>query len=151
METTNINSGGQTRKRIITYLLIAFGLSFTAYAFIAVGREEGGGAGEDFGILLQFAPAIGAFATLLIYQRNIRGLGFGLGRARYLVLSYLLPMGVMVATYAVIWLLGLAGFDSEPLLEEAGSALGISNPILLVLAAIGLSATVSLLLFGFSR
>jgi len=144
METTDLDLGRQTRKRIITYLLIAFGVSLAAYAFIALGREEGGGLGP-FGILLQWAPAIGAFATLLIYQRNIRGLGFGLGKARYLVLSYFLPLGVLLVTYAVIWLLGLGGFDSEPVIEEAASNIGLSNPILLMLAVIGVGATVGVL------
>jgi len=128
--------------------LIAFGLTFTAYAFIALEREGGEGLGS-LGVLIQWAPAIGAFATLLIYQRNIRGLGFGLGRGRYLVLSYFLPLGVLLATYAVIWVLGLGGFDSEPILEEAASAISISNPILLILAIIGLSATAGLLLPAF--
>lgn len=148
METTDFNSKKQTRKRIFTYILIAFGLTFTAYAFIALEREGGEGLGS-LGVLIQWAPAIGAFATLLIYQRNIRGLGFGLGRGRYLVLSYFLPLGVLLATYAVIWVLGLGGFGSEPILEEAASVLSISNPILLILAIIGVSATAGLLLPAF--
>lgn len=86
---------------------------------------------------------------MLIYQRNIRGLGFGLGRVRYLVLSYFLPLGVLLVTYAVIWLLGLGGVNSEPVLEEAASATGISNPILLMLVIIGLGATAGLLLPAF--
>jgi len=148
MEPTNIDSARQTRKRIITYLLIAFGLSYTVWALIALDRPEGGGLG-DLGGLLQYSPAIGAFVTLLIYQRNVRGLGFRLGRARYLVLSYFVPLGVLVATYAVIYLLGLGAFDSGPLLEEAASVIGISNPILLMLAIIGLGATAGLLLPAF--
>lgn len=148
MEATNLESDRQTKKRIITYLLIAFGLTFATYALIALGREEGGGL-DSFGVLIQWAPAIGAFATLLIYQRNIRGLGFGLGRVRYLVLSYFLPLGVLLVTYAVIWLLGLGGVNSEPVLEEAASATGISNPILLMLVIIGLGATAGLLLPAF--
>lgn len=148
MEPTNIDSARQTRKRIITYLLIAFGLSYTVWALIALDRPEGGGLG-DLGGLLQYSPAIGAFVTLLIYQRNVRGLGFRPGRARYLVLSYFVPLGVLVATYAVIYLLGLGAFDSGPLLEEAASVIGISNPILLMLAIIGLGATAGLLLPAF--
>ena len=119
MEPANIDSARQTRKRIVTYLLIAFGLSYTVWALIALDRPEGGGLG-DLGGLLQWAPAIGAFATLLIYQRNVRGLGFKPGPIRYLVLSYFVPLGVLVVTYAVIYLLGLGAFDSGPLLEEAG-------------------------------
>ena len=125
----------QSRKRIFTYILITFTLAIASYAFIALGREEGGGLGP-WAILLQWAPAIGAFATLLIYQRNVRGLGFGLGKGRYLVLSYFLPLAVLLVTYAVIWLLGLGGFDSETVLKETEASLGISSPILLMLANI---------------
>jgi len=149
MATTKPNFEKQTRKRIITFLLIAFSISFASYAIIAASTEPGGGAGGDFGALLQFAPAIGAFATLLIFQRNVRGLGFGLGRGRYLVLSYLLPIGVLFATYALIWLLGLGGFDSGPFLEEVTSETGISDPILLLLVIIGVFTTIGLLLPAF--
>ena len=145
MTATRVSSERQTKKRIVTYLLITFGLSFAAYVLIALGREDGGGLGS-FGVLVQWAPAIGAFATLLIYQRNIRGLGFGLGRVRYLVLSFFLPLGVLLVTYTVIWLLGLGGFNSEPVLEEAASATGITNTILLPLVIIGLGATAGVLL-----
>jgi membrane protease YdiL (CAAX protease family) len=150
MTATEVSSERQTTKRIIIYVLITFGLSFAAYALIALGREEGGGLGP-FGLLLQWAPAIGAFATLLIYQRNVRGLGFGLGRGRYLVLSYFLPLGVLLVTYAVIWLLGLGGFSIEPALAEAEASIGdigISNPILLMLVIIGVTATVGVLIAG---
>jgi membrane protease YdiL (CAAX protease family) len=150
MTATEVSSERQTTKRIITYVLITFGLSFAAYALIALGREEGGGLGP-FGLPLQWAPAIGAFATLLIYQRNVRGLGFGLGRGRYLVLSYFLPLGVLLVTYAVIWLLGLGGFSIEPALAEAEASIGdigISNPILLMLVIIGVTATVGVLIAG---
>jgi membrane protease YdiL (CAAX protease family) len=144
MEATNLASERQTRKRIITYLLITFGLTLVAYALTALDIEESGGLGS-FGVLIQWAPALGAFATLLIYQRNIRGLGFGLGRVRYLVLSYFLPLGVLLVTYALIWLLGLGGFNSGPVFEEAASTIGISNPILLTLAIIAVGATVGVL------
>jgi membrane protease YdiL (CAAX protease family) len=147
MAATNLNSERQTRRRIVTYLLIVFGLSFAAYAFIALGRAEGEGLGP-FGVLLQFAPAIGAFVTLLIYQQNIRGLGFRPGRGRYLALSFFLPIGVLLATYALIWLLGLGGFDSEAIREEAVSATGITNPILVMLAIIGMTATAGVLFAG---
>ena len=135
----------QSRKRIVTYILITFTLAFASYALIALGREEGGGLGP-WAILLQWAPAIGAFATLLIYQRNVRGLGFGLGKGRYLVLSYFLPLVVLLVTYAVIWLLGLGGFDSETVLKETEASLGISSPILLMLANIGVTATAGVLI-----
>ena len=58
---------------------------------------------------------------------------------RYLVLSYFLPLAVLLVTYAAIWLLGLGGFDSEPVLKEVEATLGISNPILLMLANIGVT------------
>ena len=148
MKVKNLYSAKQARKRIITYILIAFGLTFTVYALIAADKTEGGGLG-DLGALLQWAPAIGAFATLLIYQRNIRGLGFGLGKGRYLALSYFLPLGVLVATYAVIYLLGLGSFEIGTLLDEPASVTGISNPILLLLFIIGLGGTAGLLLPAF--
>ena len=146
--TTESVQPKQSRKRIVTYLLITFTLAFASYALIALGREDGGGLGP-WAILLQWAPAIGAFATLLIYQRNIRGLGFGLGRGRYLVLSYFLPLAVLLVTYTVIWLLGLGGFSLEPAFEEAASSIGItsiSNPILLLLVIIVVTGTAGVLL-----
>jgi membrane protease YdiL (CAAX protease family) len=143
--TTESIQPKQSRRRIVTYISITFTLAIASYAFIALGREEGGGLGP-WAILLQWAPAIGAFATLLIYQRNVRGLGFGLGKGRYLVLSYFLPLAVLLVTYAVIWLLGLGGFDSETVLKETEASLGISSPILLMLANIVVTGTAGVLL-----
>ena len=39
--TTESSQPKQSRKRIVTYLLITFVLVFASYALIAFGREEG--------------------------------------------------------------------------------------------------------------
>lgn len=76
---------------------------------IAAGSLDAGGGLGSLGLM--WAPGIAALATRLIYHRNLRGLGWGLGRARYLALAYLLPAGYALAAYGAVWLVGLAGFQ----------------------------------------
>ncbi len=39
-----------------------------------------------------WAPGIAALVTRLLYRRNLRGFGWRLGKPRYLIISYLVPL-----------------------------------------------------------
>ena len=97
-------------KRIVTYLVIVFGLSAIFYYLII---QNGGldGGGEQYVIPLMWMPALAALITTFIYQRNIRGLGWGLGKPKYYLIAYLLPILYAGIAYGVVWLLGLGDVD----------------------------------------
>ena len=65
-----------------------------------------------------WAPAVAALITTLIFQRNIRGLGWGLGKPIYYLIAYLLPILYAGIVYGAVWLLGLGKLDASALGEN---------------------------------
>jgi membrane protease YdiL (CAAX protease family) len=99
---------GDAKKKILTYLLLAFALSSIFYYLIL--GPGGGDMTRRTAFGLMWCPGIAGLATRLIYQRNLRGVGWGWGRTRYQVAGYLLPLLGGLLVYGTVWLTGLGGF-----------------------------------------
>ena len=97
-------------KRIITYLVLVFGLSAIFYYLLI---QNGGlaGPGQVYVIPLMWMPGVAALITTFIFQRNFRGMGWGLGKPKYYLLAYLLPILYALIAYGAVWLLGLGGVN----------------------------------------
>jgi len=126
-------------KRTITYLIIVFALSMPFYLLV---RHNGGlvGVGQLYVLPLMWSPALAALITTLIFQRNLRGLGWGLGSPRYLMIGYLLPILYAGLVYGTVWLLGLGNLNLSALGTNPGLVLVQSLTIRVlgsVLLAIG--------------
>jgi membrane protease YdiL (CAAX protease family) len=123
-------------RRIITYLIIVFAVSSILYVLI---NQSGGleGVGQLYVIPLMWAPAIAALITTFIFQRNVRGLGWGLGKPRYYLIAFLLPILYAGIAYGIVWLLGLGAVDT--------SALG-SNFFMALLSALTIGLVQSIFL-----
>ena len=95
-----------TTKRIITYLIIVFAVSSILYVLF---NQNGGleGVGELYVLPFMWAPAVAALITTFIFQRNMRGLGWGLGKPVYYLIAFLLPILYAGIAYGIVWLLGL--------------------------------------------
>ncbi len=67
-----------------------------------------------------WSPFVGVLVTRLIFpdgrrRGSLAGLGWGWGKTRYQVLSYVLPIVYVGAAYAVVWLTGIGRFtDTAP-------------------------------------
>jgi CAAX protease family protein len=96
------------KKKILTYLLLAFALSAVFYYLILAPNH--GKLGNLLVMGLMWCPGVAALATRLIYQGNLRGIGWGWGRTRYQAASYLLPLVGGLLIYGLAWLTGLGGF-----------------------------------------
>jgi membrane protease YdiL (CAAX protease family) len=109
-------------KRIIAYLVIVFALSTVFYILVI---RNGGldGAGEIYVLPLMWTPAVAALITTLILQRNVRGLGWGLGKSIYYLIAYLLPILYAGIVYGAVWLLGLGELDASALGGNPGLGL----------------------------
>lgn len=114
--TTKLPTMQVSRKPLFTFLGLVSVLAALSYA-IAFSGDEGNAPGGL--LLVQFAPALSAIITKLIYQHNLRGLGWGWGKTRYQVISYLLPFGLALVSFGVVWLLGFGGFYNEAFVAEA--------------------------------
>jgi membrane protease YdiL (CAAX protease family) len=98
------------RSKVGTFLGLTFGLSAIFWALIinAGSLAVHGGA---YVLALMWCPGMSALITRLIFQRNLRSEGWGLGPPRWLVLAYLLPLGYAIVVYGLVWLTGLGGVD----------------------------------------
>ncbi len=101
-------------KRIVTFLLLTFLLS-AIFWFLIIRAGTLDVSGGLFTVGLMWCPGAAALITTLLYQGNLRGLGWSLGRPRYLLLSYALPLGYAALAYGVTWLTGLGAFTTENL------------------------------------
>jgi len=99
-------------RPIIVFLLVTFALSALFWALIVQpGRPSG--LKQLYTLGLMWCPGVAALLTTLIDQHNLRGLGWRLGPARYLLLSYALPIAYAGVIYALTWLLGWGAFTVE--------------------------------------
>lgn len=96
------------KKKILTYLLLAFALSSIFYYLILSPGK--GKVGNLLVMGLMWCPGVAGLATRLIYQGNLRGIGWGWGKTRYQVASYLLPLLGGLLVYGIVWLTGFGGF-----------------------------------------
>lgn len=106
-------------RRIVTYLALVFGLSSVCYVLIS-GNGGLEGPGQIYALPLMWSPAVAGLVTTWISQRNLRGLGWGLGAPVYYAIAYLLPILYAGVVYGLVWALGLGRFDPS----GAGGALG---------------------------
>lgn len=76
----------RARQEIVTFLLLTFASSSIFYYKIISGGDIG--ASSPLLIMgLMWCPGIAALITRFSFQRNLRGLGWGLGKPRYLLAS----------------------------------------------------------------
>lgn len=95
--------------------------------------------------LVQFSPLGAAFITKLVFQRNLRGLGWGWGKTRYQAAAYGLAFLLPLISFCLVWSLGFGGFFNAAFVMEAQAdladmfGLNISSPwvVMLVLVALG--------------
>jgi membrane protease YdiL (CAAX protease family) len=112
-------------KKVIVYLTLTFALCIPFYyTIISAGSIEAGGGVYIVGLM--WCPGLAALLTRLIFQRNLRGMGWGWGKTRYQVGSYLLPVMASLVVYGLAWATGLGGFSSAGLTGESGLGLPLA-------------------------
>jgi membrane protease YdiL (CAAX protease family) len=129
-----MNERQTAKRKLIVYLVLVFALSSFFYFKIAqIGDLEAGG-GWVLGLM--WMPATAAIITALIFQRNLKGFGWGPGKIKYLIYGYVIPLLYTTAAYAIIWITGLGKFNGgdgfiSTLLS--GATLGVLQTMLLAL------------------
>lgn len=129
-------ASGTSRRQVITYLVLVFALS----SFFYTPMIQAGKMSQVLVFGLMWCPGVAALVTRLVFQRNLRGIGWGWGRTRYQAVSYLLPMAVALPVYGLIWATGLGGLATERLTTAMTRQTGREIPflvIVLLLATIG--------------
>jgi membrane protease YdiL (CAAX protease family) len=100
----------RTRAELTTFLVLTFALSAIFWGLIIAAGSLGAHGGL-YVLALMWCPGVSALVTRLIFQRDLRGEGWGLGAPRWLALAYLLPVAYATVAYGAVWMLGLGGVD----------------------------------------
>lgn len=94
------------QKKITLFLVLTFSLSTFAYIpLIRIGMQNEESA--PFVLILMFSPGLAAILTQLIATQSLRGMGWRLGKARWLGIAYILPVLYALPVYVFTWLTGL--------------------------------------------
>jgi membrane protease YdiL (CAAX protease family) len=106
-------------------------------ASLAIGLGTGGDAGDLIALAVMWSPGLAALVTLVAFQRNVRGIGWQLGRPRYLLIGYALPLVECSVVYGLVWTSGLGALRGD--LVGVGQTLVAVTPGLLtgIVAALG--------------
>jgi len=88
------------------FLGLTFGLS--SYFYYAVATIEDNG-WYFFGLM--WCPGVSSIITSLLFRRNLRGFGWGLGKPGLLAGSYFFPIAELFLVYGIVWYLGFGGFE----------------------------------------
>jgi len=120
----NANLSNRTQiGRIVTFLVLAFGLRSIFYVKIITGGEGIG----PWLVPLMLCPGVSAILTKLIFDRSLKGLGWKPGPAKWLGLGYLLPILYGAVIYGIAWLVGLGGFTTDVVADVVGTGMGMAD------------------------
>lgn len=130
--------------RVSSYLALVF--SFSAI-FYSLCFQHGKTATYTFGLM--WCPAIAAVLTSLFTKRPWRDFGWRLGKSRYLLAGWAIPLVYLWPAYLLIWATGIGGFPKEQQVERIRSLLHIhSGPTWAPLMIYYLIGSVAAVLFG---
>ncbi|MBV1866897.1 MAG: CPBP family intramembrane metalloprotease [Marinosulfonomonas sp.] len=146
---TEFNIAQPTDKRPL-FLFLALVTSFAAAGYaVAMSMGDDNRTGGLF--IVQFAPLVAAFITKFVFQRNLRGLGWGWGKTRYQIAAYGLAFLLPLISFGLVWLLGFGGFYNVAFIAEARAGIAesfgqnISSPWGVMLALITVGGIVGML------
>jgi membrane protease YdiL (CAAX protease family) len=110
-------------KNVITYLFFTFTFSSVFYFLIISNGHLNSGHGL-YVLGLMWCPAIAAILTHLLHGIPFSEMGWKPKQARYLAISYLLPIAYALITYLVIWFSKTGGFYNKDFVERIGMQTG---------------------------
>lgn len=89
-------------------------------------------------LVLMWAPGLAALLTQWFTTRSVAGLGWRLGKPRYLLVSLLLPLSICVIVYGVLWGTGAVPFAGAALVQTVAENTGlhVSLPLAILLTAV---------------
>ena len=99
------------KNKVIIYIALTFLFSIQLYFIIAQRGGLESSSAALFVIPLMWAPGIAGLITTLIYQKNLRGMGWGFGKVKYYLIAFLMPILYASVTYGAVWLTGLGKLE----------------------------------------
>lgn len=109
--------------KILVFLVLTSAFSSISYAFVIASGTLGA-----WVVPLMWSPGVAGLITQICFHRSIRGLGWSLKPAKYLLPSYALPVCYGTAIYVPVWFLGIAPFAPADLAKIVATQVGIHAP-----------------------
>ncbi len=99
---------------------------------------------------IMWCPALAAFITLKIKEREISSLNWNWANWKYIRLSYFIPALYGLLTYVLIWIFGFGSLANKEVITDWGKELGLLgigtlNPTSITIIAIILLGTVEVI------
>jgi membrane protease YdiL (CAAX protease family) len=107
------NSKEQSEAMAISGVFVALTFVLSTPFWYLIARLPSGSDSMLLSVANMWCPALAAVLARLIYRRSLRGFGFTLGRARWLILALLLPALAGLVMYGSAWLLQVAPLDES--------------------------------------
>lgn len=132
------------RIRVFIYVVLTFVFSSPFYVLCC---RRGLKASLVYGLM--WCPAIAGLLTTLLTKRSFREFGWRLGKAKYLLAAWLIPMAYSWPAYVLVWATGLGGFPNWQALEQVRGLLHMpSTPTWLLLIVVYLLDATAIALFS---
>ena len=113
-------------KQIITFLIILSVLTILVYFWMFNSSEVN----TAMIIIMMWTPVISAILTSLMYKGKIRNFGWKLGKFRFLVYAYVLPIVIALIAYGSLWISGLTEMSVDVVVNyNWASMLGFDLPV----------------------
>jgi membrane protease YdiL (CAAX protease family) len=137
----------KTRWSILTFLVLTFALSSIFYYLIISAKSLAAGSGL-WVLCLMWSPGTAGLITRLLFQGNLRGVGWRWGKWKYILAGYWIPVVYAAVVYLPLWFGGYARFDTPALSRLASRAAQAHLPhavlvafYILLLATVGVLAS----------
>ena len=100
-------------KQVIIFLFITSIISTGIFIWMFSGAKDSPAAV----LPMMYTPGISAIITAIIFQDRIGNFGWKLGKARFLMYSYLLPIVVSLVGYGLVWITKFSDFTTEQVIN----------------------------------
>ena len=119
-----------SRRQVLTYLFFVFLFSSVFYFLIIRARQLGAGGGIYVSGIM-WCPALAGMATLKIYKRDLRDLGWRWPEKKYAIQSWFIPLLYASITYAIVWCFRLGGFPNREFMDAIAARMGLgASPVI---------------------
>lgn len=130
----------RAKLSIIVYVVLTFAFSAVFYRLI-IHNGSLAAHGGLYVLALMWSPGVAGLLTRLLFQGNLRGHGWGWGKTKYQVASYLIPLAYAAVVYVPLWIAGFGNFHASiigRLCARYGLHASVMNYFLLI-ATVGMA------------
>lgn len=135
----------KSTRKIFTFL--AFTLVFSGiFYYLIISSGSMNTAGGMYVMALMWSPGLAGIITELAFERTLRGMGWKLGKFKYLAAAFLLPLAYCLVVYGLTWVTGLGGFPAPEMMALINQQFGgiTSSPALQILISVVFTALIGM-------